>query len=145
MIYRKLWSVPSQGDGLSPVTVLLGMASQYSDGADKFAQGMGLQSKPVVDQIHMRDEEPMFEMQLLFKSGKGSWYCNMCSRAEIVQLLKSDANWEELEHAIDHILSDKVQEFVYSGSEEPSDASNIAGISYLRIVNRGQICYLLVS
>lgn len=143
MIYRKLWSVPSQGDGLSPVTVLLGLVSQYSDGADKFAQSMGLQGTPVVDHIHMREEEPMYEMQLLFKSGKGSWFCNMCSRSEIMQLLKSDANWEELEHAIDHILSDKVQEFVYHGKAENADTAE--GISYLRIVNKGQIRYLLAS
>lgn len=142
MIYRKIWSVPSSGGGPSsieptPIAILLGMVSQYSDGPDKLAANLGITGAPAIEQMHMRDDENMYEVQLLFKDGKGSWYCNLCSKQEIVQLLKSEANWGDLESAIEHILTDRVQEFVYQGNDDAS-----TGLNYVRICNKGPISYL---
>jgi hypothetical protein len=120
----------------------MGMVSSYSDGPDKLALSLGIKAPPVVDTVHMRDDENVYEVQLLFKENKGSWYCNICSKAEVVQLLKGESNWDTLETAIDHIMTDRVKDFTYRGNDDEPTDKMLSGISYLNIRNLGPVSYL---
>lgn len=140
MIYRKVWPVPRPGDGQSPVTFLLGIASRDYYAPELLASQLGIaRNKMVVEATHLNEQELMFDAQILFKGDKGSWACNMCTIAELTQILQEECNWSVMQPVLSALTNENIREFYYTGSSDNPES----GLAFVQIINAGPIEYLL--